>query len=57
MDMDKTAMLLLMSVSYHKVAERLTVIINKARNLLPLDKKGKLGMLIPLFNFITLQIF
>lgn len=43
MDLDKTAMLLLLSVNYLKIAERLTVTVNKARNLLLVDRKGKLG--------------
>lgn len=42
MELDKTAMLLLLSVNYLKIAERLTVTVNKARNLLLVDKKGKL---------------
>ncbi|XP_057293761.1 synaptotagmin-6-like [Hydractinia symbiolongicarpus] len=42
MDLDKTAMLLLLSVNYLKIAERLTVTVNKARNLLLVDRKGKL---------------
>ncbi|XP_047136277.1 synaptotagmin-1 [Hydra vulgaris] len=42
MDLDKTAMLLLLSLNRLKTAERLTVTVNKARNLLLVDKKGKL---------------
>lgn len=43
MELDRTAMLLLLSVNYLRVAERLTVTVNKARNLLLVDRKGKLG--------------
>ncbi|XP_066919368.1 synaptotagmin-2-like isoform X1 [Clytia hemisphaerica] len=42
MELDRTAMLLLLSVNYLKIAERLTVTVNKARNLLLVDRKGKL---------------
>ena len=45
MDLDKSAMLLLLSLNRLKTAERLTVTVNKARNLLLVDKKGKLGNL------------
>lgn len=42
MELDRTAMLLLLSVNYLRIAERLTVTVNKARNLLLVDRKGKL---------------
>jgi len=54
MNLDKTAMLLLLSVNFLKIAERLTVTVNKARNLLLVDRKGKLDH--PYVN-VTLKHF
>lgn len=61
MDLNKTEMLLLLSVRYLKIAERLTVCVKQARNLLLHDKKGKLGMLpwelkFPLFFTVIMCI-
>ena len=55
MTLDKTAMLLSLSVNFLKIAERLTVTVNKARNLLLVDRKGKLGKLFIYLSCITLK--
>ena len=40
---DDNAMLILLSLTYLKAAERLTVAVNRARNLPLADRKGRLG--------------
>ena len=52
MDLNKTEMLLLFNVRYSKIAERLTVCVKQARNLLLHDKKGKLGRINHSFNIL-----
>ena len=56
MTLDKTAMLLSLSVNFLKIAERLTVTVNKARNLLLVDRKGKLGKLFVHLSCIPLKL-
>ena len=41
---DDNSMLVLLSLTYLKTAERLTVTINRARNLPLADRKGRLGI-------------
>lgn len=43
MNLSKNEMLILLSVKYLRIAERLNVCVKQVRNLSLLDKKGKLG--------------